>query len=161
MLNEGSVSAASNIKDGTNPPYTLDNFYSMFPAFGPQGTGENETFLVPEVVLTMFLNLAHATVKQARWHGSWELAMGWFIAHFATLHLQSVTGANSSAETVISNAQARGLVTSSSVGDISESVDYNTVANDLSGWAQWKLTQFGVQFASMAKLLGLGGMVVR
>ena len=43
---------------------------------------------------------------------------------------------------------------------VSYSQDVSTITNDLDGWAQWKLTKYGVQFASIAKLMGKGGMLV-
>jgi hypothetical protein len=37
---------------------------------------------------------------------------------------------------------------------------FATIADDLEGWAAWKLTTFGQQLATFGKLIGSGGMVV-
>jgi Protein of unknown function (DUF4054) len=44
---------------------------------------------VPVFVLTLYLSLANASLQQARWQEQWYLAMGWFIAHYATLYARS------------------------------------------------------------------------
>jgi len=43
---------------------------------------------------------------------------------------------------------------------VSVSYDFNTVAQDFDGWGTYKLTLFGQQFITMAKLVSMGGMVV-
>lgn len=161
------ASRAANIAKGKNPPYTLADFFVSYPAFGPRKKEDEETgdamqveFLVPLEVMEMYLELAHACVRQVRWKNSWKIAMGWFVAHFLTLYLQSMTKADASAKQVIAAGQARGLQTSKSVGDISVSYDYSAVAQDLDGWAAWKLTPYGQQLAAMGRIVGKGGMYV-
>lgn len=151
------ASNASNLRIGDNPPYTVADFVSMYPAFGPDA---DDNYVVPEVILQMFVNLASASVQEARYHGAWQLCMGLFVAHFATLWLQSTAVAGSPAAKVIALGEAKGLRTSKSVGDVSVSIDYNAVAQDLNGWAAWKLTTFGQQFATIAKMVSKGGMCV-
>ena len=51
------------------------------------------------------------------------------------------------------------MVTSESADGVSYSRD-GSALNDLNGWAAFKMTTFGVQFATMAKLVGRGGMYV-
>ena len=143
---------ASNVVVGTNPPYTLDDFYAMYPKFfglatavggcatvggsatlqvpstnglargqyvqgaGLQGgtvivnlvdathvllnqpavmTQSNlsvsvfQTAPIPVSVIQLYLNLAYASLVQARWQDSWLIGMGWFIAHYLTLWAQS------------------------------------------------------------------------
>ncbi len=149
------TTGASNVVGGDNPPYTLDTFYKWFPQF--EGLAELE-FLLPQ-----FIAMADATVKIKRWHSRWEMGMGLFVAHFATLFLQTMgTGpeCESTAASVLSAAQARGLQTSKSVGDVSVSYDYSYIINDLEGWAEWKSTKYGTSFATFAKMLGKAGMYV-
>ena len=148
------VSRASNLRGGTNPPYTLDDFYTNYPAYGPANG------LVEPAIIQMYLELANACLQESRWRSYWKVAMGWFIAHFLTLYLQSVTDADSPAAQVINSGQARGLQSSKAVGDVSVSYDFSSVMNDLDGWAAWKLTIFGQQLATAAKLVGKGGMYI-
>lgn len=154
----GIVSDASNVRTGDNPSYTLeDNFYVMYPQFKP-GTDGNS--VVPAAILQIFLNLANACIKEARWHDMWSMAMGFFIAHFATLWLQGTANSGSGAAGVLAAAQAKGLNISKSVGDVSAGYDYSSIANDLDGWAAWKLTIYGQQLATFGKLAGKGGIMV-
>lgn len=156
------AAAASNIRTGGNPSYSLaTDFFPSYPQFGPKGTAPNQTYLVLPVVMQMYCDLAYASLSYNRWHEAWNVAMGWFIAHFLTLYLQSMASAASAAAQVIAAGQSRGLVASKTVGDVSVSYDYNSIAQDLDGWAAWKLTTFGVQLATFAKRIGRGGMYVR
>jgi hypothetical protein len=117
-------------------------------------------YLVDPLIMQMYLDLANVCLQESRWRSYWKIGMGWFIAHFLTLYLQSATNADSPAAQVISAGQARGLQSSKSVGDVSVSYDFSTAMNDLDGWAAWKLTIFGQQLATAAKLTGKGGMYV-
>lgn len=153
--------AASNILSGTNPSYTLEDFYVVYPQFAPTGVAPTTVpGPVPEIVLTMFLGMAHATIKQTRYRSAWALCMGYFIAHFATLWLEGTAQAGSAAAQVLEAGRARGLRTSESVGDVSAGYDYSSMAQDLDGWAAWQLTIFGQQLATIGKMVGKGGMYV-
>jgi len=145
------IDNASNVRIGENPPYTVADFLSVYPGFSPA---------VPEPILQIFVDLAHASVKQVRYQDAWQFCMGLFVAHFATLWLQGTTEAGSPAAKVIAAGETRGLRISKSVGDVSVNYDYNVIAQDLNGWAAWKLTTYGVQFATIAKILGKGNMMV-
>lgn len=147
-----AISEATGIRDGVNPPYALDDFKAMYPQF--QGEA------VPEQVLKMYLELAHSAIKEARWHSYWRMAMGLFIAHFATLWAMGTAESNSTAADVVSAGEARGLVTSKSAGGVSISVDYGTIASGLNAWAAWNATQYGTQLATLAKMVGKGGMQI-
>jgi hypothetical protein len=156
------VGSAANLRGGSNPPYTLADFYKAYPAFGPSNPCEPDhaEYLINPEIMQMYLDLANACLQESRWRSYWKVAMGWFIAHFLTLHLQSLTAAGSPAAQVVQAGQARGLQSSKSVGDVSVSYDFNTAMSDLDGWAAWKLTVYGQQLATAAKLVGRGGMYV-
>ena len=153
----GLIGAASNIRTGSNPPFTLDDFIAMYPQFGPDANGN---YVVPQEIVQMYIDLANACILEARWHAYWKVAMGWFIAHFLTLYVQGTADPNSGAAGVLKAGEARGLVTSKSVGDVSVSRDYSTIANGLDGWAGWNLTTYGQQLATIGRLVGKGGMYV-
>lgn len=148
---------ASGIRTGTNPQYQLTDFYVQYPQFGQDASGN---YIVEQDVQTLYLNLAHACVKEARWHQSWKLAMGWFIAHFLTLYVQGMADPNSGAAGIINTGKTLGLETSKSVGNVSVSIDFNTLANGINGWAQWKTTKYGQQLSGMGRLIGMGAMYV-
>lgn len=149
----GVVANAANIKEGINPPYTIKDFYDVYPQF------ENLELLGPEIV-EMYIGLANAYLNIDRYKSVWKIAMCLFIAHFCTLFLQSTTPVGSSAKEVIAAGQSKGLISSKSVGDVSVSYDYSMIAQGLENWAGWTLTAYGVQLASLAKIAGKGGMYV-
>jgi len=150
----GIIGGASNIRTGDNPPYTFDDFVAMYPQYG----GAEPP--LPQPIIEMFIGLADACVKQVRWHSYWQIAMGWFVAHFCTLHLQGIADPEGGAAAAMAAGQAKGLNTSEAVGDVSVSMDYNQIGQDLDGWAAWKLTIYGQQLATIAKTLGRAGMYV-
>lgn len=153
----GIIGGAANIKVGSNPPYSLSDFLEVYPQFGPDSGGND---VVPQPIVQMYIDFADACIREARWHSSWRIAMGWFVAHFLTLYLQGVADPDSGAAGVMAAGQAKGLNTSESVGDVSVSMDYTQIGQDLDGWAAWKLTIYGQQLATVGKLLGKAGMYV-
>lgn len=148
---------ASGIRIGTNPPYELTDFYIQYPQFGPD---TNSNYIVLQEVQEMYLNLANASIKEVRWHSSWKLAMGWFMAHFLTLYVEGMATPDSKEAGIIRAGQAQGLETSKSVGDVSVSIDYTTIANGINGWAGWQMTKYGQQLITIGKLVGKGAMYV-
>jgi len=80
--------------------------------------------------------------------------MALYIAHFLELYIKSL------ADGKAGNSQIEPLITSESAGDVSWSGDISTVTNDLNGWGAFKQTPYGIQYASLAKVYGLGGMYI-
>lgn len=147
-----TIGAASNILTGTNPAYTRADFLAWYPQF----TGN-----ISDAMLDQFIAMADATVQQARWNELWSHGMANYIAHFATLYIEAVGGGDgSTASQVIKSAQAAGLQTSKSVGDVSVSYDFSNSLKGIESWGQWTTTKFGQQFASMAKILTKAGSYV-
>lgn len=145
------ISIASNIKRiENNPQFTVENFLEVFPQFSNK---------IPTSVIDFYLKLANSSLSYSRWGDSWEMGMTLFIAHHLTLYLKSIAGLdeNSPAQQVINQSLAMGLTASKSAGSLSKSYDYGSINDDLNGWGAWKLTAFGQQFISIAKLMGKGG----
>ena len=67
---------------------------------------------------------------------------------------------DSGAVGVIKAAETKGLVASKSVDGVSVSYDFSTALSDLDGWADWKTTEYGIQFVTLAKNFMRGGMYV-
>ena len=179
------TAGASNIRGGQNPPFTVDDFKVLYPQFWertpaiytpdpgaePDGIAPDpstlpeeplaETPYVPIEVIEMYVEFAHACVNIARYRNAWKLCMGLFIAHFLSLYMQTLVDPdNASAQAVTAAGQTKGLMSQKSVDQVSASYDFSHVMQDLNGWAAWKLTAFGVQFATLAKAYGMGGMRV-
>lgn len=146
----GIVSQASNIKKEEHPEYTKETFLLLYPQF--RG-------VLPDAALDMYLDLGLSCVNYKRFNRMWKAAIGLFIAHFCTLYLQSMQPEGTDASQVLASASSAGMVTSESADGVSYSRD-GSALNDLNGWAAFKMTTFGVQFATMAKLVGRGGMYV-
>lgn len=155
------IASASNIRTGGNTEYTVDDFLKMYPQFGTKinKTG-TATEIVPSFVLEAWVKVAHASIHKNRYHDMWEMAMGFFIAHFVTLYLRTAVDPSLPTKSIVNAGLAKGLQTSKSAGDLSVSYDFGTVANDFNGWGTYKLTAFGQQFITIAKMVSMGGMVV-
>lgn len=115
------------------------------------------TDLVPDAVLSAYITLASACLVQERYQEMWPIAMGWFIAHFLTLYLQSDGNPASTAAQAAAQGLSRGIQVATSVGDVS--VSYQAIEG-LDSWASWTLTTYGQQFATVAKVMGSGSMYV-
>ncbi|MCR8981641.1 DUF4054 domain-containing protein [Brevibacillus laterosporus] len=157
MSAPGIIGVASNIRTGSNPLFTFEDFIAVYPQFGANADGN---YVIPQMIIQMFIDLANECINQARWHSYWTVAMGWFVAHFCTLYMQGTADPNSGAAGVLKAGQTRGLATSKSAGDVSVSTDYSVIAQDLDGWAAWKLTIYGQQLATIGRLVGKGGMYI-
>jgi len=153
-LLQSITSAASNIIVGTNPPFTINNFLNIFPQFGPE---INENY---QYILNMFIGMANACLIYNRWQSKWQYGMALYTAHFYTLYLETLSGLNQTLGQVVAAGSAQFPKASKSVGDVSVSYDVTSVTSDLNGWAAWKSTTFGVQLATLARLLGKGGMFI-
>ncbi|NHL37738.1 DUF4054 domain-containing protein [Clostridium botulinum] len=147
----GLIGSAGNMKPGTNPPFTLEDFNHVYPQFKD---------IVPLIVLEMYLDMANACIKESRWHKQWKYGMCLFIAHFCTLYLQGVADANGGVKGILEAGKAQGLDTSISVGDVSISTDYSITTNNIEGWNGWSLSTYGQLLISIGTLLGKGGMYV-
>lgn len=155
----GIIAAAANIRRGTNPPYTSEQFLAQFPQFGK--TDDQGNPVIPRVVIDGYVNFAHASLQKARYHDAWEMVMGLFIAHWLTLFLQSMTSPDDPVGKIIAAGLAKGLQSSKSAGDLSVSYDFSFLnGSDFNGWGTYKMTAFGQQFVTIAKIYGMGGMVV-
>lgn len=144
---------AANIRDGENPTYSIADFRAAMPAF----TAE----IIPDAALQAYVDMATAVVKEARWHSLWKEGMRLFIAHFVTLYLGG-PDEGATPQQIRNAGKIQGNMTQKHVGNVSLAYDAgSTATSDLTGWAAYKLTTYGVQFATLAKLVGKGGMYVR
>ena len=154
----GIIANASNIRYGDTPPYTKEEFLAMYPQFGGVDSAGNPC--IPDVVMEAWLNLARAAISKARYGDMWAMAMGFFVAHWLTLYLQTAADADAPVGRIISAGLAKGLQTSKSAGDLSVSYDFSIVAGDFDGWGTYKYTMFGQQLITLAKMVSMGGMCV-
>lgn len=149
----GIIAGASNIRTGGNPEYTAETFLEMYPQF-------NNTEVIPSVVVDAWVKIANASIHKARYHDAWEVAMGLFIAHWLTLFAQGAAQEGDPVQKVINAGLAKGLQTSKSAGDLSVSYDFSSITSDFNGWGTYKLTIYGQQFVTLARIYSIGGMCV-
>lgn len=147
-----AIAAAANIPTGDNPEYTIEDFRRSMPAFTQQ--------VIADENLQPYVDMAQAMVRESRWRSLWRQGMALFIAHFVTLFLD-VPAEGASAEEIVSSAKSGGLISSESTGGVSVSYDHSTAASDLNGWGAWKLTTYGIQYVTLARMVGMGMMIVR
>lgn len=143
------VAVAGNAPQDDNPPFTRDDFFFFFPQF--HGNILNE-------IIDYFIGIATNTVLEKRWHSRWKLGMALFIAHNCTLFMRASGGPDPTVDAVLSASQTKGLMTSEGAGELTYSQDVASVVEGLKGWADWTTTTYGIQFATLAKMLGKAGM---
>lgn len=112
---------------------------------------------VPPVVLNAYIALASASLMQARWLSMWPVAMGLYVAHFATLWMRSDGDVYGSPGQAAKAGLTRGITVSKSAGPVSQGIQ---LAPGLENIGAWGLTEYGVQLATMAKGPGAGPMLL-
>ena len=153
-----SYGSGSNLRTGSNPAYAVSDFVTFYPQFG---TNDSGVYVVPQTVIQAFIDLAQASIQQARWRNQWQFGMGLFVAHYCTLYLQTLADPNSGAQQVWDAGRARGVILSESAGGVSVSYDPNLAGRDqpdMKGWGAYHLTEFGQQLITIGRLVGKGGM---
>lgn len=151
---------ASGIVDGRPGAYSKAMFIADYPPFKDKTSGE---CLVPEPMITVILNMCNNIVSEDRWGESWRLAAGLFVAHYATLYLRTIKDnpeGSTSAEGAVGSGTLYGIISSASLGDASVSYDTSAATNLTTNWGQWNLTAYGQQYASLAKMMCMGGCYI-
>ena len=161
------LSRASNIVSDNKTEYTKEMFLTDFPQFSKKVIDEEtkeETIvpLVPESILTMFINMANDAIQEERWFTQWRYGMGLYIAHYSVLYLQTYEEPTEKDNTnkVVANAKVYGAVASGSHGDQSIAYDNSAVTQDTVSYGTWNATVYGKQLVTIAKLLGKGGAFI-
>jgi len=113
--------------------------------------------LIPFFVLQLYINLANASLMQARWLEQWPAAMGLYIAHFATLWELSDGSPQTTAGQVAAAGIGNGIQVSKGAGDVT--VSY-AVLSGLDDWGAWNLTKYGQMLATLAKVVGGESMLI-
>lgn len=108
---------------------------------------------IPLAVLQLYVNLASASLIQARWLDYWQVAMGLFVAHFATLYLRSEGNPGSTPGQIAASGLEKGLIASQAAGDVSMSREFVSGLEEFAGWTE---TTYGTQLATWAKVVGIG-----
>jgi len=143
---------ASNLRADSTPAFTSADFLALYPQF----SGE----IIPAAVLDMYLEQGLRCIQQSRWHSMWKSGLSLYIAHHLTMWLLGNAPEGSNAKQVATAGLSHGAVASKSVDGVSVSYAQSSAQSDLTGWGSYKGTIFGEQFATMARIVGKGGMYV-
>lgn len=163
-LFEGVKRTAANIAaPGERGEYTLDMFSTDFPEFFRAEiepcTGQKAyTPLLPETIVSKYIESANNAVIPSRWGSDWEMAAGLYVAHFCALRLQTYADGSASPAAVAANAGNVGTVKTATLGDTSLSYDNSAINSGTEKWGTWNLTKYGSQLATMARMIGIAGM---
>ena len=145
--------------------YTGEMFREDFPQFtkkiSPEKGGDSEIHdLLPKGILQMFLEQVNDSVLPSRWGSMWRYAAGLYLAHFAAMYLKTYAPESSGVAQAAAKAQPAGVIKSATMGDTSVSYDNSAVTIGTEKWGSWNATQYGQQLATLARLVGMGGMYV-
>jgi len=106
--------------------------------------------------------MANAAIIPARWHENWRYACGLFVAHHAALYLQSYqeASADNTPYTAGASGAMVGSMTSATLGDASVTYDVKEIIAATEKWGALNATAYGLQLATMARMVGMGGTYV-
>ncbi|MDY6148952.1 MAG: DUF4054 domain-containing protein [Porphyromonas sp.] len=147
---------ASGIKRPNSHTYEKAEFLAIYPQFKNPDVG---AVVIPDVVLDMHIALANEVVSEERFGALWRHACGLYMAHMLTLWLQGAQPEGTAPAEIISAGSTVGSIASESADGVSYSLDTSAV-QDLTGWADFKLTRYGVQYAALARRHSHGGMYI-
>ena len=151
----GVKAAASNIGHATGS-YTAEMFQQDFPQFfTAEGDG-----LLPETMLTLFINRANAAIQPDKWLDGWQYAAGLYVAHYATLYLRTYAPSSATSAQAAATGALVGVVKSETLGDTSVSYDTDALTKATEDWGGLNATQYGQMLATEARLVGMGGTYV-
>ena len=160
---ENAKKVAANIPEvGERGNYTSDMFTADFPQFFRKTEGETPTYtpLLPQTMLTSFIDMANTSIIPSRWGEQWRYASGLYVAHYSAMYLKTYADGSPSAQVVASKSSQKGNVASAKMGDTTVSYDNGAINAGTEKWGTWNSTQYGAQLATMARMIGIGGMYV-
>lgn len=141
--------------------YTAEMFREDFPQFFTIATEDAEAeSLIPAGALDRIIALANVSVQPDKWLEWWRYACGLYVAHYATLFLQTYAPGNTSAAGAAASGALTGIVKSAKLGDSEVSYDTSAVTKSTEDWGDLNATVYGQQLASRARLVGMSGTLV-
>ena len=145
----GVRSRASNISTGKGA-YTVADFYTDFPQF----TDADGVGLLPSSIAGMFVELANASITPDKYGDYTRYAEGLFVAHKATLFLQTYAPHSESGKAASDGGMLKGTVKRATLGDASVEYDTAAVTSATMQWGDLNETAYGQQLAGIARTVG-------
>ena len=132
---------------------TSEEFLAFYPQFGA----------IPSVVRNEYV--AQANLRFEDFCDAKEEARRLYTAHKLTLYAQTYSPAQSGAASPSGMATLKGAgvaaqALSKSVGGVSVTKSEGSALSSISGFGEWKQTEFGLQLITLAKLAMAGGVYV-
>jgi len=133
---------------------TSEIFLAFYPQFGA----------IPTVVLGEYVDQSNLRFED--FGESAEEARRLYIAHKLTLYAQTFVPAQSggvptvAGMAMLSGAGVSAQALSKSVGGVSVSKSEGSALASISGYGEWKQTEFGLQLINLAKVACAGGIYV-
>ena len=118
---------------------------------------------LPSIVIDEYVN--QSNIRFEDFGESAEEARRLYIAHKLTLYAQTYSPGQVGSPTVTGMAMIAGAgvsaqALSKSVGGVSVSKSEGSALNSISGFGEWKQTEFGLQLINLAKVACAGGIYV-
>jgi len=132
---------------------TSQEFLAFYPQFGA----------IPTVVLDEYV--AQANLRFDEFLESMEEARRLYVAHKLTLYAQTYAAEQTGTPSIAGMAKLAGVgvsaqALSKSVGGVSVSKSEGSALSSISGFGEWKQTEFGLQLIALAKIAVAGGRYV-
>ena len=132
---------------------TSQEFLEFYPQFGS----------IPTVVLNEYV--AQSNLRFEDFGESAEEARRLYVAHKLTLYAQTWAASQSGSPSatgmaILSGAGMAAQALSKSVGGVSVSKTEGSALASISGFGEWKQTEFGLQLINLAKVACAGGIYV-
>lgn len=150
----GVIGRASNIGRESGD-YSVELFQADFPQFFKDGA-----CFAPPSVLASLIAQANDAIQPDKWGTGWRYAAGLYVAHYMTLYLQNYTESPKNAQEAAATGSVGGTVKRATLGDTTVEYDTGAVSSALSEWGDFNATSYGQQFATRARMVGMGGMGV-
>jgi len=131
---------------------TSELFLAFYPQFGA----------VPTVVLEEYIN--QSNLRFADFCDAAEEARRLYTAHKLTLYAQTYLPAQTSTTPAgmasLKGAGVAAQALSKSVGGVSVTKSEGSALSSISGYGEWKQTEFGLQLITLAKIATAGGKYI-
>ena len=128
---------------------TKEAFLAFYPQFAA----------VPDAVCEEYIR--QAELRFGDFEDMTEEARRLYVAHKLTLYAQTYTevpqGAPATAMKKLSGAGVAAQALSKTVGGVSVSKSEGSAVSGISGFAEWKQTEFGLQLINLAQIYSFGG----
>lgn len=99
-------------------------------------------------------------ISPEKWPDNWRYACGLYVAHNLTLYLRTYAASSASSAQAAASGSTVGVLKSATLGDSSVTYDTEALTKATEKWGGLNATQYGQALATMARLVGMGGMTV-